>query len=229
MHEEIYNSTVMNNGSGSIAFVGRTQGTLGGESLGGYDIFLGIYNPITDVIDYYQTGSGLIDRGVNVHDIGNNELAIVFETADIITSGSINEGGVDIGIIIFNYQTDNWSTSSYMVGTTQDEILSQEGKPSVYLNDSNRIAITGKTLGVFASDGTSYSNNDAFLAIFDIQSKTFKKYQIGSAGNETPTIIFPTGGDKLLIAGYTDASFEEPTNGFFVSFDASIGVKGKAT
>lgn len=35
--------------------------------------------------------------------------------------------------------------------------------------------------------------------------------------------------DKLLIAGYTDTSFEEPTNGFFVSFDASIGVKGKAT
>ena len=229
LDEEIYNSTVMNDGSGSIAFVGRTQGNLGGESQGGYDIFLGIYNPITDVIDYYQTGSGLIDRGFNVHDIGNNQLAIVFETADVIATGSVNQGGLDIGIIIFNYETDLWDSASYMVGTIQDEILSQEGKPSFYLSDSNRIAITGKTLGVFASDGISYGSNDAFLAIFDIESKTFQKYQVGSTGNETPTVVFPTGGDKLLIAGYTDASFEEPTNGFFVSFDASIGVKGKAS
>lgn len=229
LDEEIYNSTVMNDGSGSIAFIGRTQGTLGGASLGGYDLFLGIYNPITDIIRYYQTGSGLSDRGVNVHDVGNNELAIVFETADAIGTGSISFGGTDVGVILFNYQTNTWATSSFMVGTIQDETITQDGKPSVYLSDSNRIAIVGQTIGVFADNAISFGANDAFLAIFDVNTKTFKKYQIGSSASETPTLVFPIGGDKLLMGGYTNASFVEPNNGFFVSFDASIGVKGKAS
>ena len=226
--EEVFNSTEINDGSGSVAFVGRTLGNLGGEIIGGYDIFLGIYNPISDEIEYYQTGSGKIDRALNVHDIGNNTLAIIYETADVIGSGS-NIGGIDIGIIKFDYSTKSWDTVSYQIGSTSDERFEQESSPSIYLPETERIAIIGRTLGNFSDDGISFGNNDAFLILFDTITNSFKKYQVGSSGNDTPTNIFSIGGDRLVISGFTDASFEEPNNAFIVSFDATVGIKGKSS
>lgn len=224
--EEVFNGTEMNDGSGSIAFVGRTLGNLGGSIIGGYDIFLGIYNPVSDNISYFQTGSGQIDRALGVHDIGNNNLAIIYETADVIASGS-NNGGVDIGVIKFNYGTNTWDTRSYQVGSTDDETFIQESSPSVYLPDTERIAIVGKTLGNFADDGIVYGSNDMFLALFDTITNTFKKYQVGSEANEIPSTIFSIGGDRLVIGGYSDSSFNEPNNGIIVSFDSTVGIKGK--
>lgn len=227
LDEEIYRISEINDGSGSVAFVGRTQGNLGGQSIGGYDIFLGIYNPISDEFEYYQTGSGLIDRGVGVHDIGNNELAIVYETADVITSGSINRGGIDVGIIKFNYVNKIWDTVSYQIGSNEDENFIQDSKPSIYLPDTERIAIVGKTLGNFSDDGFAFGSNDIFLGLFNTLDNTFKRYQIGSEANETATHIFSIGGDRLVIGGYTDASFTEPNNAIIVTFDSTVGLKGK--
>lgn len=228
--EEIYALTEMNDGSGSVAFVGRTTGNIGGSPVvGTYDILLGIYNGVTEQFTYFQTGSGNIDKAVNVHDVGNNQLAVVFETADIITTGATNFGGLDVGIILFNYSSSLWSTSSYQVGSTEDEVLGQEGKHSVYLPSSNRVAVCGKTLGTFGDESISYGVNDMFLAIFNIDSKTWTKYQIGTQANENGTTVFTLGGDRLIVGGYTDASFEEPNNGIFVSFDAALGIKGKSS
>jgi hypothetical protein len=227
--EEIYALCEMNDGSGSIAFCGRTTGTLGGTNLGIYDIFLGIYNEVTETFSYFSTGSGNIDKAVNVHDVGNNELALVFETAGTITTNATSRGGLDVGVMLFNYSSSLWSTSSYQIGSTEDEILSQEGKHSTYLPVTNRIAFCGKTLGTVADDNTSFDDNDMFLAIFDVNKKTFTKYQIGTEANDTGTITFSIGGDKLVVGGYSDASFEEPNNGIFVKFDAGLGLKGKSS
>jgi hypothetical protein len=84
-------------------------------------------------------------------------------------------------------------------------------------------------LGNFSDNGISFGNNDAFLILFDTINNTFKKYQVGSSGNDTPTHIFSIGGDRLVIGGFTDASFEEPNNAFIVSFDATVGIKGKSS
>jgi len=225
--EEVYAATEISNGSGSIAFVGRTTGTLGGTNQGGYDLFLGIYNPITDIINYYQTGSLADDRAVNVHDVGNNEIAIVYETADKITSDASAAGGVDIGVIKFNYSSSLWSTSSYQAGTNLDEILSNDGSPSVYLSD-NRIAIVGKTLGVFSDDSTIYGNNDIFLGLLDLNTGTYKKYQVGTGANENATCVFYLGGGKICIGGYNDGSFTGNTDAVFTKFDTIISLKGKS-
>lgn len=226
--EEIYSLNELSDGR--ISFVGRTTGNIGGNfPQGTYDILLGIYNPTGETFNYYQTGSSNIDKAVNAHDVGNGEIAIVFETAGTITTGATTFGGLDIGVMLFNYTANTWSTSSYQIGSTEDEILSQEGKHSVYLPNSNRIAICGKTLGTFGDDNISYGVNDMFLAIFDLNSKTWTKYQIGTEGNETGTTVFSLGGDRLIVGGYSDASFEEPNNGIFVQFDASVGIKGKSS
>jgi len=232
LDEEIYSATVLNDGSGSVAFVGRTAGDLGGpvSPAGGYDVFLGIFNPVSNVITYFSTGSGLNDRGVDVHDVGNNELAVVFESAG--TFGAVTQsgagGGFDIGVIKFNYSSSKYSTSSYFAGTNQDEILSQDGNPSIYLAETNRLAIVGKTLGTFADDGTSYGGNDIFLGILNFNDGTWNKYQIGTPANDTGTTIFRLSGDRLILGGFSDASFAEPNNGIFCVFDATIGIKGKS-
>ena len=188
----------------------------------------GIYNPSGDTFSYFQTGSSNIDKAVNVHDVGGGQLALVFETAGTITTNATTYGGLDIGVMLFNYTANTWATSSYQIGSTEDEILSQEGKHSVYLPNSNRIALCGKTLGIFSDNNISYGVNDMFLGVFDLNTKTWTKYQIGTEGNETGTTVFTLGGDRLIVGGYSDASFEEPNNGIFVQFDASIGIKGKS-
>lgn len=221
--------TELNDGSGSIAFVGRTTGNIGGQMpVGTYDIFLGFYNPITEEFKYFSTGSANIDKAVNLHDSDDGNVWLVIETAANITTGATNYGGLDVAVMRFNYISNTWSTSSYQIGSTQDEILSQEGKHSSYLPISRRIAVAGKTLGTFADDNTSYGNNDMFLALFDIDKRSWTKYQIGTQANETGTLTFSIGGDRVVVAGYSDSSFEEPNNGIFATFDAAIGIKGKS-
>jgi hypothetical protein len=231
--EEIYAATELTDGSGSIAFVGRSIGNFATASFGGYDIFLGIYNPINDERRYFSYGSILNDRGVNVHNLGNNELAIVFETSNAVTPDQTNAGGFDVGVIKFNYNNWQngggvWATSSYQFGSSEDEFLSQDGKPSVLLPDG-RIAITGRTLGSLADDGITYGEGDGFIAILDLADGTYKKYQAGTANNETGNTIFYLGGGQLGAAGFTEASFQEPNNGIFLKFDALIGPKARTS
>lgn len=240
--EEIYSVTELHNGI--IAFVGRTAGDLAegqghGARLGGYDIFLGLLDASTITpspvgiatfpTDYYVTGSGQADRGFTVHDINDiipDTLAIVFQSAGDVGT-NINQGPDDIGIIFFNYATDTWGTP-YMVGTTQNESLDTIGKPSAYLADG-RIVIVGSTTGVFADDGTNFGASDIFLAIFDLNTSTWKKYQIGTGAADFGNGVSAASGEKVLIAGSTAATFIEPNDAISVLFNVGQGVKGRTS
>ncbi len=235
--EEIYSLTELSDGR--VAFVGRTAGELGGTPVGGYDIFLGIADvrnltqfepPIGGAAkfttDYYTTGSGFADRGFVVHDVNNvipNTLAITFETSGDL--GGSNQGAADIGIIFFNYSTDTWGTP-YQLGTTQNESLNTLGKPSAYLADG-RIMVVGSTTGVFADDGNAFGASDIFVGIFDINTNTWKKYQIGTGAADFGNGVFSASGEKVLIAGSTAATFIAPNDAISVSFNVGQGVKGK--
>jgi hypothetical protein len=236
--EEIYASSELSDGR--VAFVGRTVGDLGGPTVGGYDIFLGIIdarNISTTTVggatrfttDYYVTGSGLADRGVNIHDVHTiipNTLAIVYETSGDV-SGQTNLGAEDIGVILFNYSTDTWGTV-YQVGTTQNDTLDTIGKPSTFLADG-RIAIVGSTTGVFADDGNAFGASDVFLGILDLNTGTWKKYQIGTGAADFGNSVRPGAGNKLIIAGSTAATFTSPNDGITVNFNAARGIKGRLT
>ncbi len=235
--EEIYAGTELSDGR--VAFIGRTAGTLGGEPVGGYDIFLGIVDardldtnaPVagaTFQTDYYTTGSGFADRGFNVHDVHNiipNTLAVVFETSGDL--GSENAGAADIGIIFFNYVTDTWGTA-YQLGTTQNESLNTLGKPSTYIPDG-RIVVVGSTTGVFADDGNAFGASDIFLGVFDINTFTWKKYQIGTGAADFGNGVSLATGNKVLVAGGTAATFIKPDDAISVSFNVGQGIKGKLT
>jgi len=236
--EEIYAGTELSDGR--VAFIGRTAGTLGGEPIGGYDIFLGIIDArnlatnapaagATFQTDYYTTGSGLADRGFNVHDVHNiipNTLAVVYESSGDV-GGNSNQGAADIGIIFFNYLTDTWGTA-YQLGTTQNDSLDTLGKPSAYLPDG-RIVIVGSTTGIFADDGTAYGASDIFVAIFDINTFTWKKYQIGTGAADFGNGVSLASGNKVLISGNTAATFISPNDAISVSFNVGQGIKGKLT
>jgi len=229
LDEEIYSLTELDDGE--VAFVGRTDGRLGtGQETapGGYNIFTGIINPTTLEVDYYTTGSGQSDRGVNIHDIskitGNTEFIVVYETSGEV-GNTTNAGPDDIGVITFNYVTDEWG-DAYQVGSEQSEFLDTLGKVSTLIPDG-RLAIVGATPGAFGDDGNVFGQSDVFLAIFDIPTKTWKKYQIGTGAADIGRTVQVISGNKLLIGGTTAASFDEPNDAISVLFDIGQGLKAK--
>jgi hypothetical protein len=222
LDEETYALCELSNGN--IAFTGRTSGNLGGELIGNYDIFLGIYNPSNDTFSYYNTGSGLDDKGVNVHDLGNNELIVTYSTYGTI-NGTTNFGSEDIGAIKFNYSTNTWSTA-YQAGSSTSELFNQNGSPSCVIG--NRVFIVANSAGVFADDQQTFGYLDTVIGVLDLTTGTWKKYQVGSGASDFSTSVFPSG-DKLLITGFTEASFVEKSNGFFVEFDVLPGVGAKSS
>lgn len=210
---------------GRIAFTGRTSGDLADTPEGGYDIFLGIYNPANDNISYYSIGSGLNDRGMNIHNISDTELAIVYTTSGQIASTE-NFGSEDVGVIKFNYSTSQWSTA-YQIGTTSSDIIIQNGKPSTLLDDG-RIAVVFSTGGVFDETVGSSGFLDIALAILDPTTGEWTRSQVGSQTSEFSTSVFSKG-ERLLIAGFITDSFSEEGEGIIVEADVQFGICGKAS
>lgn len=210
---------------GRIAFTGRTTGDLGGVQQGGYDIFLGIYDPTTDVIDYYSTGTGLDDRGMSIHDLGNNELAIVYTSYGAF-AGTTSSGSEDIGVIKFNYSTDTWSTA-YQTGTASSDLIIQNGKPSALLDDG-RIVIVFSTGGVLDDTIGNVGFLDIGLAILDLSTGEWARAQIGSQSSEVSTSVSAIG-ERLFITGYITDSFAEEGEGITVDVDIQFGVGAKAS
>jgi len=231
LDEEIYALTEMANGK--IAFVGRTAGEIGGTNYGGYDILLGIYNPVDDSIVWDQIGSGLNDKAMNVHDIGNNLLALVYSSYGAL-GDQINNGTEDIGVILYDYSTSSWSYA-YQTGTSGADLFDQNGKVSALMGDG-RIAIGFSTGGNFnAADPNSANQGflDFAVAILDLQKDsdgsftgvgTFSKGQVGSQTNEICTSI-SANGEQLLISGYIPDTFDGQAHGIFVECDASRVIK----
>ena len=218
---------------GHIAFTGRTTGNLaGGTQFGGYDIFLGIFNPRAWSAEYYNIGSGFNDKGMNLHDINEtvpNSLAIAYTTF-----GSVNNaqtfGSEDIGIITFNYDSDIWS-NGFQTGSETSEEIEQNGKPSSKLLDG-RIGVVCNTAGAFADDANTFGLKDMGLGIFDFDSDGagnylgWSKYQVGSGSSDFSYSI-DNNGSSFLVTGYSEATWDKNVSGVFVEFDPERNIKGK--
>ena len=221
--EETYALTELANGK--IAYVGRTTGTLGGTPTGGYDIFLGIFDPVVETSTYHSIGSGLDDVAVNVHDLGSNTLAVVYFSYGSL-DGTTNTGSQDIGVVKFNYSTRVWGTA-YQTGSTTSELFEQNGKPSALLSNE-RIAITCSTAGVFADDAVTYGFLDVALAILNFSTGEWKKYQLGTTANEISSSASRFG-DTLLLGGNAGGSFDDSIDAIFVEFDAQEALVGRTS
>lgn len=226
--EEVYAMTEL--GDATIAIVGRSTGTLGSHTnLGGYDVFLLIHEMTTHTSSYYQIGSGFNDSAYGVHDLGSNELAVVFSSSGAIGTGNTNAGGTDIGVIKFNYSTDTWNTTTgaWQTGSGTDEILTQNGHHSTLLTDG-RIAIVGHSAGFFADDNITSGLLDSFLAILDMSAGEWVKYQTGTGSNDFSTSV-ESYGNKIIIGGHTEAAIEDGRHAAYWEFDAAVGINGKAS
>jgi hypothetical protein len=221
--EETYALTELANGK--IAFTGRTSGELGDPNEGAYDIFLGIYNPVDETFVYRSIGSGLDDVGANIHDLGNNELAIAYFSYGSLV-GTTNSGSQDIGVVKYNYATNTWGTA-YQTGSSTSELFLQNGRPSTLLTN-NRIAITASSTGIFADNAITYGYLDICLAILDLTTGIWSKFQVGTTANEIAASI-SNDGDILLIAGNAGGSFTDDIDAVFVEFDASDGYVAKSS
>jgi len=222
LDEETYALTELENGK--IAFCGRTTGTLANTNLGGYDIFLGIYNPADDTFVYRSTGSGLDDRGMNVHDMGANTLAVVYGTYGDF--GGTNLGPQDVGIAFYNYATNAWA-NAYLTGTTSADLFDQNGKPSVRL-DNGTIAIGFSTAGVYNTDVGAQGFLDIAIAIFDPVTNTFYKGQTGSQSSEIFTSV-DVRGERGIFTGYISGTFGEGIQGIFGEGDVVTAIGAKSS
>ena len=212
---------------GNIAVCGRTTGMLSGDSnIGGYDLFLGIFDPRTWSAEYYNQGSGFNDKAMNIHDISEtipNSLALVYTTFGSV-NGASTFGSEDIGVITFNYDSDIWS-SGYQTGSETSEEIEQNGKPSTKLLDG-RIGVVCNSSGAFADDANTFGLLDIGLGIFSFDSdglgvgnyEGWKNYQVGS-GSSDFSFSVDNNGATFLIAGYSEATFDKDLHGIFVEFD----------
>jgi len=221
--------------AGNIAVVGRSTGDLAGPgtTIGGYDIFLGIFNPTTWSGEYYVNGSGFNDKAMNVHDIDDtieNTLAIVYTTFGSV-NGSATFGSEDIGVITFNYATDTWS-QGYNTGSETSEEIEQNGKPSSRLPDG-RIGVVCNSAGAFADDANTFGLKDIGLGIFDFDSdgsgnfNGWSKYQVGSGSSDFSYSI-DNNGSTFLVTGYSEATWDKEVHGVFVEFDPERGFLAKS-
>lgn len=220
--------------NGQIAFTGRSTGSLGGHTnIGGYDIFLGIFDPLNWTADYYQNGSGFNDKGMNLHDISmikNDTLAIAYTSFGSVAGGN-TFGSEDIGIITFNYNTDSWS-KGFSTGTETSEEIEQNGKPSALLDDG-RIAVICNTAGAFADDQNTFGLKDFGLGIFDFDSDGagnyagWSKYQTGSGSSDFSYSV-STNGSILLCVGYSEATWDRDIGGVFIEFDPQRNILAKS-
>ena len=220
---------------GHIAFTGRTTGNLANGTLfGGYDIFLGIFDPRAWTAEYYNMGSGFNDKGMNIHDINSsveNTLAITYTSFGSVNN-ALTFGSEDIGIITFNYDSDTWSPG-YQTGSETSEEIEQNGKPSSRLPDG-RIGVVCNTAGAFADDANTFGLKDMGLGIFDFDSDGsgnylgWKKYQVGSGSSDFSYSI-DNNGSSFLITGYSEATWDKDVSGVFVEFDPERNIKGKAS
>lgn len=224
--------------NGHIAFCGRTTGQLGDNTdtplFGGYDLFLGIFDPVGWVAEYYNMGSGFNDKAMNVHDLHPklpNTLGLVYTSFGSV-NGSTTFGSEDIGVITFNYDTDSWSVG-FQTGSETSEEIDQNGKPSTKLPDG-RVAIVCNTAGAFADDAVTFGLKDMGLAIFDFDSdgggnyKGFKKYQVGSGSTDFSYSV-DNNGSNFLITGYSEATWDREVHGVFVEFDPEKNLLGKSS
>jgi len=219
--------------NGHIAFTGRSTGSLGGHTnLGGYDIFLGILDPLNWNASYYQNGSGFNDKGMNLHDISahkDDTLSIVYTTFGSVNGGN-TFGSEDIGVINFHYNLDSWDVGQSTGSETSEEI-EQNGKPSTLLQDG-RIAVVCNTSGAFADNSNTFGLLDMGLGIFDLDSdgngnyKGWKKYQVGSGSSDFSYSV-DNNGSTLLLTGYSEATWDRAVHGVFVEFDPERNILAK--
>jgi hypothetical protein len=160
---------------------------------------------------------------MSIHNISNTELAIVYTSFGQFANTQ-SFGSEDVGVIKFNYSTDEWG-QAYQIGTSASDIIIQNGKPSALLDDG-RIAVVFSTGGVLDETVGSKGFLDIGLGILDLDSGEWTTAQVGSQTSETATSVFAQG-ERLLITGFITDSFSEEGEGIVVEVDIQFGIGGK--
>jgi hypothetical protein len=226
LDEEYYAITKLEDGN--VAVCGRTTSNIGGTQYGVYDILVSILDTTSNTFKHNQIGGDGDDKAVNLHDIGGGQIALVYQTTDNLTPIITTSAGADdIGVVIYNYRSNTFNVA-YQTGTVSSEILDTNGRVSTFLPESNTVVIVGSTAGVVSGVGTSVGGSDLLVAICDLNTGNFARYQTGTTGGDIGSCC-ALDGDNILIGGYTDASWTSPEDGFYIHFDAGKTLKATRT
>ena len=179
-------------GLGNVYLSGRTTGSLGGTSAGGFDAFLSKYDAAGTLQWTRQLGTSENDLGysVSADGLGNAYLSG-------ITMGSL--GGTNAGsndAFLSKYDAAGVLQWTRQLGTSETDIgysVSADGLGNAYLS--------GRTLGSLG--GTNAGALDAFLSKYDAAGTLQWTRQLGTSETDISFSVSADGLGNAYLSGYT--------------------------
>jgi hypothetical protein len=122
---------VVADGKGGVYITGRTSGSLGGPSAGGFDVFLGRYDSDGNQVWMTQYGTDGHDEPWALEALGLNRVAVCGRTTGDL--GGQNQGSIDAFVSFFSGAGDARGTAQFGTGG-DDELfaLASDGDDGVY-------------------------------------------------------------------------------------------------
>ena len=188
--------------TGAPRFVGRTDGSLGGDNAGGYDIIVGSIGGDQN-LNVYQFGGAGNDTatGISYYTAGT---PFVSGYTDGVLGDQSSSGGQDAFLMKLN--SDFTMAWVRQFGTAADDRAN-----AVALNDAYAI-VGGETAGTLDGESTS-GGVDAFAATYDDSGALQWLRQFGTAGDDRVTGAAGTAFLPVsLFAGETSGAFSGETN-----------------
>jgi hypothetical protein len=194
--------------AGVVYVAGQTDGSLGGDSLGGRDAFVRRYDGDGNLQWSRQVGSALFDVGLGIATDARNSVFLA--GFSIEGPGSLPTGDQDVLIAKLSDTGDILWQKNF--GT--DARDSADG--GVAVDPFGNIYVAGSTDGVL--DGESGGSRDAFLAKFDTQGDLLWLRQWGGGLREGGAAV----ATDVLGNAYLAGSILTPSSGAVTSSDAFV-------
>jgi hypothetical protein len=210
-----YSNSVAVDALGNTYISGYTEGSLGGNNLGGWDAFLTKVDPSGTPLWTKQIGTASDDRSwsVAVDKAGNSYIS-----GD--TNGSLegtNAGAYDAFLIKFDPSgTELW--------TRQIGSSGNDPSQSVAVDATGNVFISGFTSGNLG--GPSAGSEDAYLTKFDPSGNELWSAQIGSLAADRSYSVAVDGMGNAYIGGYSHGDLAGPSAGYDDAFLAKFSPLG---
>lgn len=201
--------------SGNVFVVGKTTGSLWGNSAGGYDVFAAKVDANGALAWVRQFGTGMWDGAFSATTDTAGNVYVVGKTEGNL-AGDTNAGGFDLFLVKMTPGGDvAWSR---LIGTPQNEY-----GEAVAVDREGFVYVAGATSG--ALDGANAGGRDAILAKYDRQGNLVWTRQFGTPGNDHCFGIALTADGDIFCTGTTEGEIGDQRNegacdAFLTKFDA---------
>ncbi len=189
---------------GNVVFGGPTQSSLGGQSAGLFDVFVGKYDSSGNQLWLAQRGTGDIEYGHDdlhggVSSDPSGNVLVVGRTKGGL-DGNANLGAYDLFVVKFG-PTGNW------LWTRQDGTGQEDTARAVATDASGNVFVTGYIRGDFHGI-TRVGAADVFINKYDPAGNRLWSVLFGSIDNDEGFGITCDADGNVIVTGWCDGSID---------------------